>query len=289
MRESVAEAGETRPANYQYCNLHTQKSSHRRFSRDIMSKSSVSLAASSGPDGFVCPGCSKVCKSKSGLSTHRRFCKSPSTSDVPSGPALEPLLKMHDIRPQESKAYKKKISHWLLLRKNRELKNGTLAFRSQQPRPSNDVQLKVNLKRAATCIVGCISGDHSNCLLHSFVCKDGLDPYLYLLPHGRPIHPMPASVKTFIQESISDLFSSAKLDRLIYQGKLETTSRVEAVHRTIRCSAPKVGNENMRICAIGFIFFSFSSPPLLPSTEVDRDNRGELGHGLKLFLQPGET
>ena len=67
-----------------------------------------------------------------------------------------------------------------------------------------------------------------------------MDPYLYLLPNARPISPMPDDAKVFFQESVDDLFSVGKLDKLIFRGKLRTTSHVEAVHRTIRNAAPKV-------------------------------------------------
>ena len=208
--------------------------------RDSMAKSAPQAAVP--VDGrFGCVGCSRTFASKAGLGTHRRYCPAKTASSVAGdGPGLEPLLKANDINAKEAKAYKKKIAHWLLLRKNRELRNGTRSFRAWKcSLGTNDINLKVRLKRAATSIVGCLQNDHSRCEA-SFVCQNGADPYVYLLPHGRPVPSMPPSVRAFVQESVEDLFSSAKLDRLLYRGQLQTTSHVEAIHRTIRQAAPKV-------------------------------------------------
>ena len=230
LQEACAEVGETRPLNWQYCNLHTQKSSHRKFTRDSMAKS-TSFTAVSIDGRFGCDGCSRSFATKAGLGTHRRYCSSKkatsaSTSASSGGRALEPLLKLNDINAAEAKVYKRKIAHWLLLRKNRELRNGTRFFRDNKCHlGTNDVNLKVRLKKAASSIVGCIENDHSRCELFSFVCASGSDPYQYLLPHGRPIPSMPTSVKAFIQDSVDDLFCSAKLDRLLYRGRLQTTSK----------------------------------------------------------------
>lgn len=157
------------------------------------------------------------------------------------GNAFDPLIKSKNITAKEAKVYRKKTGRWLLMRKNRELRNGIRSFKAFRCNfGTNDVYLKTRLKKAATTIIGCAQNDHSQCELYSFVCKSGADPYLYLLPNGRPIHPMPETVKSFIQESVSDIFNSNKLDRLIFKGGLRTTSHVEAMHRTIRTAAPKV-------------------------------------------------
>ena len=223
--------------------MHTQKSSHRKFSRESQSKTSVSAIALPAVDGLACPGCQKLCRNRAGLTTHRRFCKSipPASADNPSPlNPFDPLLKQN-FTGKEAKAYKEKVSRWLLLRKNRELGLGVVAFRGFKCNyGTNDIYLKTRLKQAATSIIGCIQNDHHLCGRFSFVCKDGVDPYLYLLPHGRPISPMPPTVRSLIQESVNDIFSTAKLDRMLYRGRLQTTSHVEAVHRTVRQAAPKV-------------------------------------------------
>ena len=207
------------------------------------------MAKSSHPDvepeqnGFACSSCNRSFPTRAGLGTHRRFCQRASGSaalDSQGGP-LGPLLRQHSLDAKEGKIVKRKIAHWLLLRKNRELRNGVVSFRSWKCTPGpNDLYLKLRLKKAASSIVGCIQNDHSACQLFSFVCQNGTDPYLYLLPHGRPLPGLPASVKAFIQSSVADIFNSSKLDRLIHRGKLYTTSHVEAVHRTVRAAAPKV-------------------------------------------------
>ena len=197
-----------------------------------------------GIDGLACPGCSRVFRSRAGLASHHRSCKAavPESADNPlkSNP-LDPLLRSNNISAKEAKVYKDKLKGWLLMRKNRELRNGTNSFRAFKcTYGTNDIYLKIRLRQAASSIVGCIQNEHDLCARYSFVCKDSIDPYLYLLPHSRPISPMPPSVRSMIQESVNDLFAMAKLDRLIYRGKLQTTSHVEAVHRTIRQAAPKV-------------------------------------------------
>ena len=127
---------------------------------------------------------------------------------------------------------------------------------------TNDIYLKTRLKQAATSIIGCIQNDHHLCVRFSFVCKDGVDPYLYLLPHGRPISPMPPTVRSLIQESVNDIFSTAKLDRMLYRGRLQTTSHVEAVHRTVRQAAPKVR------CRRSVRIRSFSLPSVSLSRQI---------------------
>lgn len=244
IQTAVEDVGESRSANWQYCQIHTLKGSHRKFSRDSQSKTFIPSVSDPTVEGLGCTGCAKIFRNKAGLATHRRFCKRVSASSkgpTDSGNALDPLLRMNNISSKEGKAYRKKLGHWLLLRKNRELRNGIRSFKAYRCNPgSNDINLKHRLKRAASSIVGCVQNDHSLCESWSFVCQGGADPYLYLLPNGRPISPMPTSVKSFIQESVNDVFCTSKLDRLIYRGGVQTTSHVEAVHRTIRAAAPKV-------------------------------------------------
>ena len=157
---------------------------------------------SNGEDGFACSGCSRVFRTRAGLGTHRRYCSS-KDSIKDNDHALDPLLKLNGITSKEAKTYKRKIAHWLLLRKNRELRNGTRSFRLFKCfLGSQDMNLKHRLKQAASTIIGCIQNDHALCESYSFVCQGGYDPYLYLLPHGRPISPMPPVVKAFILDSI---------------------------------------------------------------------------------------
>ena len=253
IQNAVEMSGETRDTNWQFCQIHTQKSSHRKFSRESQSKTSVSAIALPSVDGLACPGCQKLCRNRAGLTTHRRFCKSipPTSANTPSPHnPFDPLLNNFTVK--EAKAYKNKVSRWLLMRKNRELGYGVVAFRGFKCNyGANDVYLKTRLKQAASSIIGCIQADHNLCARFSFVCKDGVDPYVYLLPHGRPILPLPPSVRSLIQESVNDIFCTSKLDRLLYRGRLQTTSHVEAVHRTIRQAAPKVrSRKSIRILAI---------------------------------------
>ena len=190
---------------------------------------------------FPCPACDRSFTTRAGLGTHRRFCKVSGSSFSDGGGPMGALLRQHGLDSKEGKVVKQKIAHWLLLRKNRELRNGVRSFRGFKcTYGPNDLYLKLRLKKAATSIIGCIQNDHSLCGLYSFVCQNGTDPYVYLLPHGRPLPDLPAVVKAFIQNSVNDVFCSSKLDRLIHRGGLHTTSHVEAVHRTIRAAAPKV-------------------------------------------------
>ena len=155
------------------------------------------------------------------------------------------MLKENNFSVKEAKAFKDKVSGWLLMRKNRELRNGVRSFRSWKCEyGENDIYLKSRLKQAASSIVGCIQNDHELCTRFSFVCQAGSDPYLYLLPHGRPLSPLPPAAGSLILESVNDIFSASKLDRLIYNGDLRTTSHVEAVHRTVRHAVPKVRMKN---------------------------------------------
>ena len=220
-----------------YCSLHVQKGSHRKFSRAALTKATNS-APTDANDGLTCSGCSRSFRSKAGLVSHRRSCKAVPPDSSQEAPSLDPLLRLHGVLSKEGKVYKRKLSHWVLLRKNRELRNGTHANKCYPGK--DDIQLKHRLKKAASTIISCLQGDHTLCRLFSFVCKDGIDPYLYLLPHARPICPLPDGVKSFLMESVNDVFSSAKLDRLLYRGNLSTTSVAESVHRTIRSAAPKV-------------------------------------------------
>lgn len=151
------------------------------------------------------------------------------------------MLKENNFSVKETKAFKDKVAGWILMRKNRELRNGVRSFRSWKLEyGENDIYLKLRLKQAASSIVGCVQNDHELCERFSFVCQAGADPYLYLLPHGRPLPPLPPAAASLVLESVNDIFSASKLDRLIYNGDLRTTSHVEAVHRTVRHAAPKV-------------------------------------------------
>lgn len=216
----------------------------------------MAKSAPAAPDpeqsGFVCSACDRRFPTRAGLGTHRRFCAKSSGSIVDDGQGgpFGSLLRQHGMNAKEGKVFKQKIAHWLLLRKNRELRNGVRSFRSWKCTPGpNDLYLKLRLKKAATSILSCIQNDHSTCKLFSFVCQNGTDPYSYLLPHGRPLPGLTAPAKAFIQASVADVFNSSKLDRLIFRGGLHTTSHVEAVHRTVRAAAPKVN----------IIFFFFMS------------------------------
>lgn len=247
IQSAVESSGETRASNWQFCQIHTQKASSRKFARDTLSKSSMPGIAVPGVDGVACPNCRRVFRSRAGLASHRRSCKAAvpesAADNAPTGNPLDPLLRSNNFSAKEAKAYKEKLKGWLLMRKNRELRNGTNSFRAFKcTYGTNDIYLKIRLRQAASSIIRCIQNEHDLCARYSFVCKDGVDPYLYLLPHSCPISPMPSAVQSMIQESVNDLFSMTKLDRLIYRGKLQTTSHVEAVHRTIRQAAPKVRN-----------------------------------------------
>ena len=221
-----------------------------------MAKSSLA-APDPVQNGFQCTGCDRSFPTRAGLGTHRRFCQqSGSSSHDGHGGPLGSLLHQHGLNSKEGKVFKQKIAHWLLLRKNRELRNGVRSYRAWKCTAGpNDLYLKLRLKKAASSILGCIQNDHSTCQQFSFVCQNGVDPYCYLLPHGRPLPGLPPSVKAFIQSSVVDVFNTTKLDRLIYRGGLHTTSHVEAVHRTIRSAAPKVNfsllfffPRSLRIC-----------------------------------------
>ena len=130
--------------------------------------------------------------------------------------------------------------HWLLVRKNAELRRGVSAWKKNKCyRGQNDLELKSRLKKAASTIVPCLKGDHSLCNQHSFVCIDSKDPFLSLLPHKQNVSSLTDQMQKTLSESVWSVFQSQKLDRLINQGTLRTTSRVEAVHRTIRAPVPK--------------------------------------------------
>lgn len=146
---------------------------------------------------------------------------------------------MNNLMAQESKPYVKKLVHWFMLRKMGEFKKGVRsydAFRCYKG--VNDIELKGRLRKAASSILPCLTGDHRTCS-YSFVCKDGLDPYLKCLPHHRNIPVLPKSVQVILRESIWEVFGAAKLDFLIRNSAIRTTSAVESVHRTIRNAAPK--------------------------------------------------
>ena len=234
------------------------KSSNRKFSRDTQAKTYLPAVALPGMEGLACPICARVFRSRAGLSSHRRSCKAPETESTNN--PLDPLLRSNNLSAKESKAYKEKLKTWLLMRKNRELRNGIKSFRAFKCNyGTDDIYLKIRLRQAASSIVGCIQNSHDLCDRYSFVCKDRIDPYLYLLPHARPISPMPPAVQSMIQESVDDLFAMTKLDRLVHRGKLQTTSHVEAVHRTIRQAAPKVRSREGQARRLAFFLSQYIS------------------------------
>lgn len=186
---------------------------------------------------FQCSRCVKSFKTAAGRGTHGRFCK----GELPAAtPSSQSWLTASGISPKEVKPFRKKLLHWLLVRKNAELKRGVSFWKKlkffQGP---NDLGLKHRLKQAAGTICSCLKGDHTNCKQYSFVCSDSKDPFLYLLPHKRNWPCIPDTIQKIIAESVWSVFQSEKLDRLINRGALRTTSCVESYHRTIRAPCPK--------------------------------------------------
>ena len=196
---------------------------------------------------FGCSKCSRGFKSASGRATHLRFCsKTPTstqlpqptpTGQTPTGPTW---MSANGITAKEAKPFRKKLLHWVLVRKNQELKRGVACWKKFGCYQSkSNIELKHRLQKAAGTILTCLKGNHINCQ-YSFVCENDKDPYCYLLPHKRPVSsPFPDSIQKSINESIWSVFNTDKLDKLINNGKLRTTSCVESVHRTIRNPVPK--------------------------------------------------
>ena len=146
---------------------------------------------------------------------------------------------MNNLTAKECKPYVKKLTHWFMLRKMGEFKNGVRCYMAYRCyRGVNDLELKGRLRKAASSILPCLSGDHRSCTF-SYVCRDGVDPYLKCLPHSRNVPVVPKSVQIILRESLLDVFSATKLDALIRNSKIRTTSTVEAMHRTVRNAVPK--------------------------------------------------
>ena len=262
VQEAREECEEERVSDWQYCSQHLLKGSHRLLNKKLDLKAAVA-SPSKEPKGedpscidpdrpFQCPRCSKGFKSSAGRATHARFCKSvggsstaasgpssaiPGPSSAVSGPSWS---LQNGMMAKEIKPFKQKLLNWLLRRKNNELRRGVAAWKKWHCyKGSRDLELKHRLKMAAGTILPCLKGDHSKCNQYSFVCADSKDPYLYLLPHQRNVPDLPVAIQKVITDSIWTVFQTDKLDRLIKDGSLRTTSRVEAVHRTIRAPAPK--------------------------------------------------
>ena len=239
------ECGETRPTEWQFCFLHVLKGSHRRLRQKLFSKSPVEVhdpeKISTDPNHpFQCPRCGRNFKTSQGRSVHLHACKVPSSQTVKTKLSpMDELCKANNLTGKESKPFVKKLSHWFMLRKLGELKRGVRSYAANRCyKGENDLELKARLRKAAATIVPCLSGDHRSCS-SSFVCTDSIDPYLKCLPHQRNIPVLPKSIQIILRESILDVFSATKLDALVKNSKIRTTSNVESVHRTIRNPAAK--------------------------------------------------
>ena len=247
VQEAREECGETRSSDNQVCYQHLMKSSHRQLNQSMNlkefsaapSKDSNDPSANVDPDlPFSCSLCGKSFKSSAGRATHLRFCSKkihPPVVSV-SGLVNPTLMNTDGLTAKEAKPFKKKLLHWVLVRKNAELKRGVALWKRMGC--TSNIEMKHRLKKAAGTILSCLKGDHNQCQ-YSYVCKDSIDPYCYLLPHKRPCSSLPSSIQKSIVESIWSVFNSEKLDKLIKDGRLRTTSVVEATHRTIRNPAPK--------------------------------------------------
>ena len=191
---------------------------------------------------FQCPRCLRLFKTTQGRAVHMHSCKEkePSANAFKSKASpMDELAKANGITSKELKAYKKKLVHWIMLRKLGELRNGVNSYRRFRCYQSTEnIELKARLRKAAATILPCLTGDHSSCTF-SFVCKDSIDPFLKSLPHHRNVAVLPKSIQVILRESIWEVFSAMKLDALIRNSVIRTTSNVEAVHRTIRNPAPK--------------------------------------------------
>lgn len=212
-----------------------------------MSKTTVDVADADAPlanpeKPFQCARCQRNFKTSQGRSIHLHKCKGSESATAPiiakSSP-MDDLCKMNNLTAKESKPYMKKLVHWFMLRKMGEFKRGVRSYNAFKCyKGKHDLELKARLRKAASSILACLTGDHSTCS-YSFVCKDSCDPYIKCLPHCRNIPVLPKSVQILLRESLWDIFSAMKLDSLIRNSKIHTTSHVEAVHRTIRNAAPK--------------------------------------------------
>ena len=234
--------GEDRPSEWQYCSQHLLKGSHRLVSRTLNLKSAACSQTSASPVDpnlpFQCLKCEKGFRSSAGRATHTRFCRASGGKDATN--KTQSWSELNGISAKELKPFKRKLLHWLMVRKNAELRRGVATWkRFKLYRGKADLELKHRLKQAAGTILTCLSGDHANCLRYSFVCCDSKDPFLFLLPFKRPVSSLSDSIKRTLSESIWSVFQSEKLDRLLVGGTLRTTSLVESTHRTIRAPAPK--------------------------------------------------
>ena len=245
--KAKAECNDPSPTRWQLCFLHFLKGSNRRLTQKLMSKAPVDVVdPSSLPDDpampFQCSRCRRNFKTSQGRAVHLHACRAKGDAPAPAKTKFSPmeeLCKMNALTPKEAKPYMKKLCHWFMLRKLGELKRGVRSYAYNRCYQSkDDLELKARLRKAAATIIPCLSGDHSSCSA-SFVCKDSSDPYLKSLPHHRNIPVIPKSLQVILRESIWDVFSAAKLDALIANGKIRTTSHVESVHRVIRNAAPK--------------------------------------------------
>ena len=81
---------------------------------------------------------------------------------------MDELAKDNGITSKEIKPYKKKIVHWIMLRKLSELKNGVRCYKKFRCYQSKDnLELKARLRKAAATIVPCLTQDPV--LFRSFV------------------------------------------------------------------------------------------------------------------------
>lgn len=249
VQEAREACEEDRASDWQYCSQHLLKGSHRLLNKNLDLKAAVA-SDPKGPKGaaepssidpdrpFRCSRCSKGFKSSAGRATHGRFCK---FVDGSSTAASAPSWSLQNgIMAKEIKPFKQKLLNWVLRRKNNELRRGVSYWKKWNCfKGSRDLELKHRLKLAAGTILPCLKGDHSKCIQYSFVCAESKDPFLYLLPHKRNVPDLPVNIQKVIIDSVWTVFQTDKLDRLIKDGSLRTTSRVEAIHRTIRAPAPK--------------------------------------------------
>ena len=131
VQEAREECGEGRKSDWQFCYHHLLKGSHRQLTKTLNLKDAHMMSASIpseqstnslDPDKpFRCTRCVKSFKTVAGRTTHGRFCKGELPATTPSS---QSWLTASGISPKEVKPFRKKILHWLLVRKNAELKRG---------------------------------------------------------------------------------------------------------------------------------------------------------------------
>ena len=244
VQEARVECGESRESQNQICFQHLLKGSHRQLNRNLNVKE-FSVAPSedigdpivSNPDlPFRCSKCGKGFKSAAGRGTHVRFC---SKLPIPEMPPPTTATSSKGMTAKEAKPFKRKLLHWVMVRKNAELKRGVAMWRKMRGFQSkSNLEMKHRLKKAAGTILPYLKGNHKDCQ-YSFVCSDAIDPFRYLLPRKSSVSSLPGPVQKAVVESIWSVFNSEKLDKLIKDCRLRTTSVVEATHRTIRNPVPK--------------------------------------------------